>query len=400
MGRLAKKAIMVPLGFLGLGMMIMADVLIPLWAHHLGYSPFQVGMVVGASALIPTLFSISAGSICDRLGTRSVLIVSAAGVILTSLLYPILTAPLLLFFLQLAGGFFRCFAWIGAQVHGSLAEDIKQRNLDLGYLSFGVNLASLVFPLLVGTLAGVDAYRTAFLLLSSSGAMLLLLACFLRPDSQSHPRTSTLGELLHPVADMMQAARVLKKPGVPFVMTGTFVRLMISAIRQSFYTIYLIHIGLNETIAGFMLFIVAAVGIAAAPAVMALSRNRSLEFLLTAVLLASSLAIITTPLFTSVFSLLPGAAAMGIGSGGSLPLLLALLIKYTTAEERGLAIGMRTSFNQLALMISPIIFGTLAEWMSLQNAFYLMGGILIMTTILSMRLSPMRQKTESLTLFK
>ncbi len=76
--------------FFSVAILPMANLLVPLWALTIGASPFEIGMVMGARALLPFLFAIHAGALVDRIGTRQVMIFSALASAGLSLLYPVL----------------------------------------------------------------------------------------------------------------------------------------------------------------------------------------------------------------------------------------------------------------------------------------------------------------------
>jgi MFS family permease len=48
------------------------NIVVPLWALYLGYSPFEIGLLVGARSVLSFLLAIHGGALVDRFGTKRV----------------------------------------------------------------------------------------------------------------------------------------------------------------------------------------------------------------------------------------------------------------------------------------------------------------------------------------
>src|ERR1041385_5449222 len=84
-------------GSFGFGFQQMAAFLVPLRARELGAPLDQIGIIVGAGAVVPALLSVWSGELSDRFGARRAYIVSTLGeAAMGLLLFPVTNYWLLL----------------------------------------------------------------------------------------------------------------------------------------------------------------------------------------------------------------------------------------------------------------------------------------------------------------
>src|SRR3954462_3434811 len=65
-------------------------IVVPLWAIMLGFSPLEIGLLVGSPAMLSFFLAIHGGALTDRFGTRRVLVLLATISTLNPLLFPVL----------------------------------------------------------------------------------------------------------------------------------------------------------------------------------------------------------------------------------------------------------------------------------------------------------------------
>lgn len=80
-------------------------------------------------------------------------------------------------------------------------------------------------------------------------------------------------------------------------------------------------------------------------------------------------AISVTPAFATMWPLVLAAVLLGCQMGLNPPITVELMARFSTATERGLAAGMRTTVNRLAQMVQPVLFGGMASVIGLTAAF-------------------------------
>ena len=101
--------------FFSMGMMDVLVILVPLYGVSLGMSGTQIGILVGVRALLTLPFSIHAGALMDRFGTKRVMMVFAGITVLTAPLYPLLPWFPALVLLQTVCGACTSLTWLGSQ---------------------------------------------------------------------------------------------------------------------------------------------------------------------------------------------------------------------------------------------------------------------------------------------
>src|SRR4029077_9469216 len=104
-------------GSFGFGFQQMAAFLVPLRAHELQAPLDQIGIIVGAGAIVPALLSVWSGDLADRFGARrtyigGTMVAAACGFAMAAVGNYWLLLPV-----QLVMGFARSTAWIASQTY-------------------------------------------------------------------------------------------------------------------------------------------------------------------------------------------------------------------------------------------------------------------------------------------
>src|SRR5438876_8326064 len=95
----------------------MAAFLVPLRARELSAPLDQIGLIVGAGAIVPALLSVWSGELADRWGARRTYIGGTLVAALAALLMLPVTDYWLLLPIQLVMGFARSTAWVASQTY-------------------------------------------------------------------------------------------------------------------------------------------------------------------------------------------------------------------------------------------------------------------------------------------
>jgi MFS family permease len=86
------------------------------------------------------------------------------------------------------------------------------------------------------------------------------------------------------------------------------------------------------------------------------------------------------PLTSLVWLLMALAFVHGVGAGLHQSLGLVLLAEATSDDERGYAVGLRATVNQVSSAGAPLLAGGLADVSGTKSAFYVIGGLLLLST--------------------
>lgn len=359
------------IGAFGLGVTSQVNFLVPLRAHELGAGFDVIGLIVGAGALAPALFSVPLGSLIDRLGPRRSFIVGTALCGLIAVTFTGITNYWALVPLQVLMGSARTLGWVASQGYITGVGRAEERATLAGRFSFFSNVGPMVGPLLIGGVAQLIGFRSAFVFLAGYAFFFTLLGLLLVETSSVESRAGRAKQ----GTGVRAALRLLTIRGIQVALLLTFVRLWIEWVWTSFFPVYLVDTGLDPALAGTVVFAKGFTAALLAPTTGLWTRFVSKE-LLTAIGLgfgAVGLLISSYVTFVPLVYLAP--LCVGIGTGLSLPLLLSLVSDAAPDEQRGVALGLRVSVNQTAAAAAPVLVGPLLTALGIALAFGLSSGV-------------------------
>ena len=230
--------------FFAVAILPMANLVVPLWALAIGASPFEIGLVIGARALLPFVLAIHAGAMIDRLGTRRVMTASALISAALATLYPVLPWVGALIALQVAVGLITTMGWIGAQTH--IAQLTRGEPVYMGRFTSIVTLSNFIGPLLAGIAWDRFGVWGAFGLMAMWGVAMWI-SVLLLPDARKPAERAAAQRgarvLLPDIGDYLAALRLVLVPSVAVVVTCSFLLNASLSMRFSFYVVYLENIG-------------------------------------------------------------------------------------------------------------------------------------------------------------
>ena len=367
-------------GFFSLGIQPMNALLVPLWAVALNAPPALLGLAVSAVSLLPILLSISSGALVDELGSKRVLLLCATVMALLAPLYPLIPSIYALIGLQLLFGIMQSMAWIASQTL-LVGSKVQAQKPHAGTYSFASNLGTFIGPLLLGVLWDHLGPTGAFSAVSVWSGLLLLVTFLLpaaEPDGTVVQQTRFIQQLLPNWRDYRKAFSLLAIPTVVIVMYGTFLRLSSSAIRGSFYLVYLEQLKFSATVISLLYSSIALASIFSPLFIRSFHRFLSSYQLLFLAGILAILPLCLVPLFEQFWPILGLSLLTGFGVGLTLPLLISLLSQAVNPAEQGLAAGLREMFNRLAATSLPFGFGVLVEGVGLQASFLIVAVLLLL----------------------
>jgi MFS family permease len=351
-------------------------VLIPLWAIHLGASPFMTGMMIGARHLLTTVFSIHGGVLMDRLGTRRVLIWFAFMGTVTPFLFPVMPWIWAVIVLQMLGGISSSFAWMGAQA--LIGQMMKGSPVYAGRLAFTVRAGHLTAPLITGLAWDFLGPWGGFTVLAIWGAGILAAALALpKPPDQGVRRPVAIADLMPRVGDYIDAMRMMAIPAILLVVMASTLRMSGQGMHGSFYVVYLERIGLTGTLIGVLLGVGSVVGFAGALSIGPLMRRYSPSWLLIISVAGGVLCVSITPLLGGIFAALMVVAAIRGGAMALAQPLMISILAQSAGSGQGMGVGLRTTANRLVSFAIPVLMGGVVEFAGLEASFYIIGGTLI-----------------------
>lgn len=355
-------------GAFGFELQSMAALVIPLRAQELGVSLELIGLLVGAGALVPSVFSVTSGELSDRFGARRTYIGGTIVCAITSFLFVLAVEYWAMLALQLVQGFARSTAWVASQTYvGGIGTPVD-RPSQMGKLSFASNAGTLAAPLIAGGAADLVGLRDSFYFLAGMCVVFLIMGILL-PEvrvraGRGAPKRDSVG-------GFGVAFSLMRLRGIQVALLLTFVRLWNGAGWRAFFPLFLAGLGFSPTLIGAILSSNTLVSTVTALAAGPLSRRASAEIITALALAVGALGTAISPhLATMPWVFLP-SALMGTAVGLSLPLLMAIMSDDAPPSQRGVALGLRMSANQVANTLAPITMGAMITPLGIVAAFWL-----------------------------
>lgn len=338
-------------------------VAVTLYAIHFQATPFTVGTLMSVYGVVPMLFAVSAGRLTDRVGPRLPLLVGsvlvAAGA-LTPFVFPGL--PALYAAAVLIGLGFMLYQVTVQNTVGFIGKR-EDRPANFSVLALGFSASAFIGPMLAGLTIDWAGHANAFLLLAF---LPLPGIAVLVADKLPLPRP--------PVQAARSGARRLADLFAHRELRGIFI---VSGVQSmawelfSFMTpIYGSRIGLSASVIGAVMASFAVATFLVRLALPLLTRRVTAWRLLSFALLGSGATYLLFPLVTNVAMLMALAFVLGIGLGGSQPMVMALLHDSVPEGRTGEAVGIRATVVTTSQTFMPLLFGTLGSTLGVAPAFW------------------------------
>lgn len=334
-------------GGFGLALNAMMSFLLPLRATDLGISIGIIGVLLGIKGAVEAVVSVPLGGLIDRIGPRKGFIIGTAASTVLIVMYGLVTSVWAFLLLQIAVGTVRPLAWVGAQSYVSGLRDGPDRARDTGRLSFVATGAQIIAPLLVGFSAQALGTGPAYFVFAGYCGLYLLVGLALPKGSDSRSSGAKKGRSLS------DGLKLFSIRGIRVVMFLSAARLWINGAWVSFFPLLLVTSGTSEGTASTVVSSMAVVGTMLSPMSGRLAQRFKVEYLTAFSLICGATGLALAPALASIPAAYGSAFLLGIGHGISLPMLLVLVSKAVPANQRGLALGLRSSVNQAAAALAP-----------------------------------------------
>jgi len=344
--------------------------LIPLYAINQGFRLSNQGIIIAAPAVFMILLRLPGGAISDRFGER-VVIVFAFVSLLTSALIAIPAASMLsLIVSQLFSGASRSVYWSAAQSYISRSAEGDTGKVMGVQLAFE-SAAGIIAALTAGFIAEIFGFKIAFAF-SALLAIVGLAVTFILPPLPRKDQVRSIAASFAPAKEMLFSRSLAFAHFVAF-MAAAYMGLM-SGLFIAFFR----HIGYSEGLTGLV---------------------RSLNGI-GVVIVAYFFGVLLSrigPRTTGVAGMVvTGVASIGVAASSELPVLPVLLMTVSgvsfgtlralypviTAQksapnQRAMALAVVSLYWAIAMLLSPLVFGFIADGTSIRTAVYIFGGFSI-----------------------
>ena len=348
--------------------------LVALYMLSLGYGIAWLGAVVSAQGAFQFFLTFAGGTFSDRFGERAVMAVGFAGTLGAALPFAFSGTLWVLIAAQLLNGAARAVYNPASQSYATRVSETDRVRV-IGRFRAGQQIGGLTGPVLGGVLAGTLGYGAAFGAIAGLNVVALLVTLLL-PDLP-RARATSLREVMSGVPSLVVAK--------PLVLAGilAFGIAMSPAVYFSVGIAFLRESGVALETTGLLLTFFstgAVVGSLGFPRVMARFGQTLIYALGLGGVGAGLLAMAATGTLPMVLLVMP---VWGVLHALGNSLRTVLPAAHSAPEQRGVAMGVVTSYWALALFVMPAILGGIATVVGLRATVAAAGAAVLLVGVLA-----------------
>lgn len=324
---------------------------LPRFAGELGASVAAIGVILAVRSLVPAFVAAQIGSWTSRLGLRRSLVLAGLGMVPSAALYLLSDNVAMLLLAQVVSGLLYLLAWISAQTY---ATRMPNRDFVLGIFATTTALGMAVAPVLGGLALDLGGYPAAFGLYGLGSMLLAVVAWALGDTPIGRPM---------PVKRRAASGRtreLLSRPGLQAAFLFSFLCLFMISMRGNVLPLYLEELGYSASLVGLVLGAGSLGQAVVRPFSHLLLQRFSLATTMVVAVVLAIAGIAAMPFLPFAAFLLFLAFLHGGGAGLHQSLGLLLVAESTSDDERGYAVGLRATINQVAGAIAPVVAGIIA----------------------------------------
>ena len=361
--------------------------LLPFYGVHFGASPAEVTWMMACYSLAQFFSSPLLGRLSDKVGRRSVLLVSLAASVVSYLWLGFAEALWMLFAARLLSG-----AGAGniaaAQAYVTDITTPQTRAKGMGMIGAAFGLGFTIGPALGGLVAGSDPTaaalaRPAFVAAGLSALAFLLALALLRESLPRQARDAP------PRPSRWQVARdAMTRPVLRRLILLLFVTVTAFAGMETTFALWANsafgwgprEVGYNFLFVGLVL--VAVQGVLIGP----LSRRFGEARLVVAGAGLIALGLLGLPFALALWRLLAVNTLLALGMGLLNPSITSLVSQQAEIDERGGILGVAQSASSLSRILGPAVAGPLFEVYGRDAPYYVGAAVMALVVAMALRL--------------
>jgi len=351
---------------------------VPLYAHDLGMSGTQIGVLLGFPVVAQIMFGLAGGAFIDRVGSRAMQLFSFGAMAIAGVVFSLAHSFLPLLLGQLFVVFSRAIYWPASQTIASILPG--ERGTQIGRLSAVTNVGQITGTAIAGVLLAQWSFVLVFVILAVTAAMALVLGV-----------RSPVGQR----SDAHRATRVfahfgplLRRRMVYFSIACSYLAALPISLSQSFYPILLVEFGFPAEAAGGLLSLRSAGAVTASLVIARYLKSitrHALPFVAT-LCVAASIGLI--PLFVDGIAVAVLLLAGGIGSGVMTIYYQLVVSEVSSPLNRGSAMALGGLGWGLSHLSTPLVMGFLVDTIGIADAFHVWG---LFALLMAMAFLPMHR---------
>jgi MFS family permease len=347
-----------------------ARVTLSLFALHLGATPFTVGMIISLIAVVPMVFSVRWGRRIDRAGIYKPMLLGAALVLAGLLLAFALPRIETLFVVSVLAGSGFMLYHICVNQAAALVGRPEDRTRNFSVLALAFSTSGFVGPVTAGFAIDGIGHRNTFLLCAAFMVATLLLIRHRKHLIAHHHQSATR-------PSEKRSGSLLRIPAMlrVFIVSG-----LLSMCWDLYTFVMPIHgssIGLSASTIGLILGSFGSAIFVFRLILPWVVRHFNERKLLLGAMVLTGLMLALIPMVKSVPLLMAVSFVLGLGLGGTQPLIMAMLYEKAPAGRGAEAVGMRTQLLNITQAGIPMIFGALGALLGMAPVFIAMAAALL-----------------------
>jgi len=354
-----------------------AQIVLSLYALHLGAGPLAVGALAGTFALFPMSLAVASGRLIDRHGARWPMTfgATAGGIgMLIPHFFPVLPA---LYAAAALAGLSIIFFNLATQNLVGLLSTTETRPRNFSNYTLVNSTANFLGPLAGGFMIDHTDHATTCLALAVLSLLsLTLLAVYgsRLPGGTHHgPKASSGGGVREMLAD-------------PFVRRTLVTGSLLNA-GMNMFTVYIPvyghSIGLSASAIGTVLAMNAAAAFVVRFWLPDLIRKLGEQKILAYAFFSGATSLLLFPLIHIAAGLALLAFGFGLGMGGGQPIVIMQMFANSKDGRSGEALGLKFATNQLTKLLTPVLFGAVAAAAGLLSIFWLNSALMAFGGVMS-----------------
>lgn len=350
------------------------NMVIVLYALKLGSSAFVIGLLGAMFAVLPMIFSMPAGKLADRYGSRAPLLVCTVGSgigLLVPWAFPGITAMFIaaaLIGLSLA-------MVVPLQNLMGLISTPETRAKNFANFSLGMGTANLLGPLIGGFSVDLAGPATTCLYLALLNVVTITM---LLVWGRRLPRAPAEGAKAKGSVYAILKIRNVRRA----IATSSLINVG-RDLYQFYFPVYAHNIGLSASMIGIVQAFNFGAELTVRLFLQRLLKRFKEERLLAYSFFVGALSIVLMPFFQNVFVLIVLSFMLGLGMGMGQPIITMLMYSYSPKGRTGEALGMRMSFIHLTKLVGPVAFGAIGSALGLVAMFVVNAGVMTAGGLLS-----------------
>jgi MFS family permease len=363
--------------------------IIALLANDLGASVLEIGFIAATFALFPLFLAVRAGSWIDRWGFFSPIVIGSAGVTIALFLPFLYSAMITLFLSQIFAGISQIFVNISLQNALGMNVPKEKRDQIFGWFSFAVSGGQFLGPVIIGYSAEQYGLISAFLI---SGYLSLVpvivgLMLYQQKKKAAPPLSPVPGKQTEKQPDeadqKLKMREIIRIKGMHQAILASMLVQFTKDVLLTYFPLYAVARGMSETEIGFILGLQGLSSMFIRIMQGSLLKRFPRRKVLLVSLLSGGLAFGLFTLFPYLGYLSLLAVITGLGLGLAQPLSIVMVVNLSPSGQSGQVLGIRIAGNRLAQIVSPLLFGAIAQVSGIAFVFWACSAILLAGAVYS-----------------